>query len=147
MRWANRIVAAGLIAAIVPLWQMAGRFPGTGAIFPRVALVALGILAFVLMASTFWPAPAPARDGEGVKGLAAMGKPLAVFVTTAIAVAVMTYVGFFPAMALMAVIVFWILGGHRPLFYSAAVIILFALIYLVFVRTLNGPLTTATFFG
>lgn len=146
MRWTNRLVALCLIAAVFPLWQAADRFPGTAAVFPKIGLVALGILALILLVSSFWAATAPASDGEGAKGVAAAGKPLAVFAITAIAAAAMSYVGFFPAMALMAVALYWILGGQNPWFYLGAVAILFAMIYLVFVRALNVPLTTTTFF-
>jgi len=146
MRLVNRIVAACLIAAIFPLWLAADRFPGTAAIFPKVSLVALGILALILLVSTFWQATAPAESGEGESGLAAAGKPLAVFAITAVAAAAMSYVGFFPAMAVMAGALFWILGGKRPWFYLASVTILFAMIYLVFVRALHVPLTTASLF-
>lgn len=146
MRWINRLVALGLISAIFPLWQTADRFPGTAAIFPRVSLVALGILALILLASSFWSVTSPVSDGEGAKGVAATGKPLAVFVISAVAAAALSYVGFFPAMAFMAAALFWVLGGGRPLFYLSAIAILFAMIYLVFVRALNVPLTTTTFF-
>lgn len=146
MRWVNRIVAACLIAAIFPLWEMADRFPGTADIFPRVSLVALGILALILVVSTFWQTASSAQDGEGTKSVAAAGKPLAVFAITAVAAAAMSYVGFFPAMALMAAALFWTLGGERPWFYLTAIAILLAMIYLVFVRALHVPLTTVSFF-
>jgi Tripartite tricarboxylate transporter TctB family len=146
MRWVNGIVAACLIAAIFPLWQTADRFPGTAAVFPRVSLVALGILALILLVSTFRQATSPAESGEGTPGFAAAGKPLAVFAITAVAVAAMSHVGFFPAMAVMAAALFWILGGERPWFYLTTITILFAMIYLVFVRGLHVPLTTASFF-
>lgn len=146
MRWINRLVAVCLIAATVPLWQTADRFPGTAAIFPRVSLAALAILALILLASSFWPVTSPASDGEGARAIAATAKPVAVFATTAIAVAAMGYVGFFPAMAFMAAALFWILHGDRPWFYMGAIAVLFAMIYLVFVRALHVPLTTTTFF-
>lgn len=146
MRWINRLVAVCLIAAIFPLWEAAERFPGTAAIFPRVSLAALGILALILLVSSLWTVTSPARDGEGARGVAVAGKPLAVFAITAIAAAAMAYLGFFPAMALMAAALFWVLRGDRPWFYLSAIAILFALIYLVFVRALNVPLTTITFF-
>jgi hypothetical protein len=59
----------------------------------------------------------------------------------------MSYIGFFPAMALMALGLFLILGGTRPWFYATAVALLFAMIYVVFVRALNVPLTTAILFN
>jgi hypothetical protein len=145
MRWINRLVGLCLIAAIVPLWQTADRFPGTAAIFPRISLAALGILALILLVSSFWAVTSPASDGEGARSLAAAGKPPAVFAITAAAVAAMSYVGFFPAMALMAAALFWVLGGDKPWFYLSAIAILFVMIYLVFVSALNVPLTTATF--
>jgi putative tricarboxylic transport membrane protein len=146
MRRVNRIVAACLIGAIFPLWETAGRFPGTAAIFPRVSLVVLGILALILLVSTFWQATSPAEHGEGERGIAAAGKPLALFAITAVAAVAMSYVGFFPAMAVMAGALFWVLGGERPWFYLAAVTVLFTMIYLVFVRALHVPLTTASLF-
>jgi len=146
MRWVNRIVAACLIAAIFPLWETADRFPGTAAIFPRVSLAALGILALVLLVSSFWKVTSPASDGEGTGGVAAAGKPLAVFAITAVTTTAMSYVGFFPAMAVMAAALFWILGGERPWFYLTTITMLFAMIYLVFVRGLHVPLTTASIF-
>lgn len=146
MGWVNRIVAACLMAAILPLWEMADRFPGTAAVFPRVSLVALGILALILLVSTFWQATSPAEHGEGGSGIGAAGKPLAVFAIAAITAAAMSYVGFFPAMAAMSAALYWVLAGERPWFYLIAIAILFAMIYLVFVRALHVPLTTASFF-
>lgn len=146
MRWVNRIVAACLIAAIFPLWATADRFPGSAAIFPRVSLVALGILALILLVSTLRQATSPVDHGEGEGGVAAAGRPLAVFAITAVTAAAMSYVGFFPAMAVMAAALFWILGGERPGFYLTAIAILFAMVYLVFVRALHVPLTTASIF-
>lgn len=146
MRWVNRIVAACLIAAIFPLWGAADRFPGTASVFPRISLVALGILALILLVSTFWQAASSPEVGEGERGFAAAGKPLAVFAIAAVAAAAMSYVGFFPAMAVMAAALFLVLGGERPWFYLTSIAILFAMIYLVFVRALHVPLTTTSLF-
>ena len=56
MPWINRIVALLLMAGVIPLWRMADRFPGTGAAFPRVTLVAMFALAAVMLARSVMPA-------------------------------------------------------------------------------------------
>ena len=142
----NRFIALAILLAAIPLWLMAGEFPGSASEFPRVVLFAIAILAVVLLTRSFLPAKIARIGGEGSDDPRALLRPFAAFATALIAVTLMPFVGFFPVMAAMAVILFLVLDADNRRFYTIAILLLLVMIYIVFVVALDVPLLNTTLF-
>jgi hypothetical protein len=140
MPWINRVIALTLIALAVPLWRMAGDFPGSAAAFPRAVLAALASLAAVMLARSFIPAYARRAEGAGFRGAAALPRPLAAFAAASAAVLLMPAIGFFPAALALAAAFYLLLGVRSLRTYAATVAVLLAFVYVVFVLLLGVPL-------
>jgi len=147
MIWINRIVPVLMILAVFPLWRVSERFPESAAIFPRVILTVIGILAVILVSRTFVPAIAAIREGEGGKSLSVIVRPVAVFLVATATVLAMRLVGFIPAMMAMAAVLILVLQVEKRRFYALAFAILLIFIYVVFGWALNVPLTSADLFS
>ncbi len=147
MIWVNRIVPVLMILAVIPLWRATERFPETAAIFPRVILAVIGILAVILVSRTFVPAIAAMREGEGGRSPSVIIRPVAVFLVATAAVVAMPLIGFFPAMIAMAAVLLFVLQVEKRRFYALAFAILLTFIYFVFGWALNVPLTSADLFS
>lgn len=145
MLWVNRIVGAAIIVAALPLWELAAEFPADARQFPRVMLAAIVILSAIMIVRSFISAVASVGDGEGTRSFAAIIRPLAVFVLVVIAVTAMRFVGFFPAMAVLALCAMPLLQVQNRLSYGLACLSLLLFIYVLFVAVLNVPLTTSRF--
>jgi len=142
----NRSVALALLLAAIPLWLMAGEFPGPASEFPRVVLSAIAVLAVVLLARSFLPAKITLNGGEGFSEPRALIRPFAAVATALIAVSLMPFAGFFPVMAAMSAILFLVLGADNRRFYTIAILLLMVMIYIVFVVALGVPLHDAPLF-
>lgn len=142
----NRFVALALLLATIPLWHMAGDFPGPASAFPKVLLVVIALLALALLVRSFLPLKTAKNGGEGSKDPRSLLLPVAVFTTALIAVVLMPFIGFFPAIATMAAALFFVLGADKHRFYTVAMLVLLVMIYIVFVVALNVPLLNATLF-
>lgn len=142
MRWINRIIGAALIAAAVQLWWTAEAFPEGARLFPRFICALVAILSAVMLVRSFIPAVAPIGEGEGVRSAPALLRPLAAFGAAAAALATAAYIGFFPAMAVLLVMLWPILRVRNWQQYSVAGVLLLGFIYVVFVVILGVPLTT-----
>jgi len=141
--WVNRIVGAAIIVAAFLLWELAAEFPADARQFPRVTLVAIALLSAIMIARSFISAVAPIGDGEGTRSLAAIIRPIAVFVLVVLAVIAMHFIGFFPAMAALALCLMPLLQVKYRISYGLACLSLFLFIYVLFVAFLNVPLTTS----
>lgn len=140
MLWINRIIALTLIAGAMPLWRMAGDFPGSATTFPRVILVSIVSLAVVMVVRSFIPAYAQRTEGAGFRSAGALVRPLAVFAAAAAAVLLMPVVNFFPAALALAMILYPLLGVRSLRTYVVTVLTLLAFVYVVFVLLLGVPL-------
>jgi len=147
MNWINRIVPVLMIAAVVPLWWISGRFPGSAEIFPRVILVVIACLALIMVTRTFIPNIAAMHEGEGGKSLSVTARPVAVFLVATAAVLAMRLIGFIPAMVAMAAVLMFVLQVEKRKFYALAFAILLVFVYIVFGWALGVPLTKATLFS
>ena len=136
-----------MILAVFPLWRISEQFPEAAADFPRVILVAIGILAVILVSRSFVPAIAAMREGEGGKSLSDIVKPVAVFLVATATVLAMRLIGFIPAMVAMAAVLLFVLQVEKRRFYALAFAILLVFIYIVFGWALNVPLTSADLFS
>lgn len=141
MLWVNRTTSVALIALTILLWQIAGEYPDTGGIFPRVMFSVVAILSVAMFVRSFIPAIAAGGDGEGERLRRTLVRPLAVFAAVAVATAAVETIGFFPAMAALALVLVPMLGVKQRGWYAFATVILLAAVYLVFVIFLNVPLT------
>ena len=142
MRWINRIVGAALIAAAYRLWQMADAFPEAARLFPRFVIALVAILSAVMLVRSFVPAVAPVAEGEGTRSAAALPRPVAAFLATTAALAAAAFVGFFPAMALLLLLLWPILQVQNWQQYLLASVLLLGFVYVVFVMLLGVPLTS-----
>jgi hypothetical protein len=142
LRWINRIIGAALIAAAMVLWQTADAFPQGARHFPRFAIALVAILSTIMVVRSFIPAVAPVAEGEGIRSPLALLRPLAVFAATAAALVGASYIGFFPAMAVLLVLLWPILQVQNWEKYSIACILLLGFVYVVFVMILGVPLTS-----
>lgn len=140
MAWINRIVALLLIAAMIPLWYLAGTFPGTATTFPRLISVVIGILALIMLARSFITPYAQRNEILGRVGVGALIRPVAVFTATVAGIYLIRYFGFFPAMAGISVAFYFLLGVRRPMMYAFTIVLLLAMVYLIFVVLLDVPL-------
>jgi len=142
MLWINRTVGAALIAGVVPLWALAGDFPGTGSAFPRTILTALAILAVALLARSLVPRSTPRGETEGGRDPRALVRPLVAFLVGLGAVPLMGRVGFFPAMIALAAAFLPVLRVEHRRLYVLVVVILLICVHLLFVLLLGVPLAT-----
>ena len=143
MLWVNRIVGAAIIVAAFPLWELSAEFPGDARLFPRLTLAAIAVLCAIMIVRSFISAVAPVGDGEGTRSLAAMIRPVTAFALVVLAVAGMRYIGFFPAMAVLALCLMPLLQVKHRVIYGLACAGLLLFIYVLFVAFLNVPLTTS----
>lgn len=141
MPWVNRIIALSLLAGVIPLWMLAGPFPGTGATFPRVILAAVAMLAATLLLRSFIPAYAHRVETEGTRDPRGMLRPLAGFAAALGAVYLTGDLGFFPAITIFAAVLFPVLRVENRRVYLVAIVGLLIFVYLVFVLLLGVPLT------
>lgn len=140
MRWINRIIGAALIAAAIVLWQSAEAFPQAARHFPRFAIALVAVLSSIMIVRSFIPVVAPVAEGEGIRSPPALLRPLAAFVATAAALASASYIGFFPAMAVLLALLWPILRVQNWKTYSIASVLLLGFVYAVFVMMLGVPL-------
>ena len=143
----NRFVAVALFLAAIPLWHMAGDFPGPASAFPKVLLAAIALLALALLARSFLPLKTAKQEGEGSADPRSLVRPVAVFATALSAVIFMPYIGFFPVMVAMAAILFFVLSADQRRFYTVAMLLLLSMIYIIFVVALDVPLLNSTLFS
>jgi len=141
MPWINRVVALSLMAGVIPLWQMADRFPGMGPVFPRVTLAVVGALAAVLMARSIVPARVPRVETEGIRNPRGMVRPLVGFAAGLGGVYLMRSLGFFPAMIAFVLVLWPVLRVENRRVYLMTVVVVLIGIYLVFALLLGVPLT------
>jgi hypothetical protein len=147
LRWINRIIGAALITAAFQLWHVAAAFPEGARHFPRFILALVAVLSAIMIVRSFIPAVAPVVEGEGVRSAPALGRPLAAFSITVAAVAAAAYIGFFPAMAVLLLLLWPILQVQNWQRYLAACVVLLAFIYGVFVVLLGVPLMSVRLMG
>lgn len=147
MRWINRIIGAALIAAAFLLWQAADAFPVGASHFPRFVLALIAILSAVMLVRSFIPAVAPVAEGEGTRSARALLRPLAAFAATAAALASAAFIGFFPAMAVLLVLLWPILQVQNWQQYLIACVLLLGFVYVIFVMVLGVPLTSMRLMG
>ncbi len=147
MNWVNRIVAVGLIGACWILWPYTEKFPGSAAEFPRLVLIVIGVLSFLMFARTVVPSLASAAKGEGTQDVSKMLRPLSVFTATTIAVLAMRFIGFFPAVAGLGVALIGILGLRKPAVYVAAYVCLIVFVFMLFQLLLKVPLNSIKLWG
>ncbi len=141
MPWIDRIVALSLMAGVIPLWRMADRFPGMGAVFPRVTLAAVAMLAAAVLARSFIPARVRRVETEGTRNPRGLVRPVVGFAAGLGGVYLMRYLGFFPAMIAFAAVLFPVLRVENRHIYLMAIVAVLIGIYLVFVLLLGVPLT------
>lgn len=142
MLWINRTVGAALIAGVVPLWALAGGFPGTGSAFPRTILAALAILAVALLARGLARGGTPRGETEGSRDPRTLVRPLVSLAAGLGAVLLMDRVGFFPAMIALAAALIPVLRVENRRLYVLVVVILLICVHLLFVLLLGVPLAT-----
>ena len=147
MTWADRAVAVLLMALVAYFWPMTNRFPGSAADFPRVVLIAIGVLAVLLLVRSLFPSLELLSDGEGKKSISAMALPLAALAVTAVSVYLMRYVTFFPAVALLGVTFFFVLRVRNRVAFALSYAGMMLFVFLVFQTLLNVPLTSTRLFG
>ncbi len=143
----DRIIGGLLIVACIPLWLIAGTFPELGGAFPRTVVATIAGLALLMVVRSFLGTPAPASSGEGRRDGKSLLLPMLVAAATAAATVAMTVVGFFPAMAGLCAVLFFVLAGERRLLYVAGVASALAFIYGVFVLILGVPLEASRILG
>ena len=143
--WADRIIGALILVAVVPLWMQAGRFPELAGAFPRTILIVMGALAVLLIVRSIFGPGLPA--GEGRKHARQLLIPFVVALISIIAVVSMTTFGYFPAMIGLAIALYFVLAGERRLLFISAVSITVLFIFLVFAVLLGVPLGTDQLFG
>lgn len=141
MPWINRILALSLMAGVIPLWRMADRFPGMGAVFPRVTLAAVATLAAAMLARSVMSARVRRVETEGTRGPRGIVRPLVGFAVGLGGVYLMRHFGFFPAMIAFAAVLFPVLRVENRRIYLMAIVAVLIGIYLVFVLLLGVPLT------
>ncbi len=145
MLWINRIVGAAIIVAAFPLWQLAAAFPAEARQFPRFTLAAIVVLAAIMIARSFVASVEPVRDGEGARTTVSLVRPLAVFALVVLAVVAMRFVGFVPAMAVLALLFMPLLQVGNRAAYGLACASLLVFIYVLFVAFLGVPLTASRY--
>ncbi|MGE4166587.1 MAG: tripartite tricarboxylate transporter TctB family protein [Xanthobacteraceae bacterium] len=142
MLWVNRITGAALIALTIPFWRMSGDYPEMARLFPRVMLLAIGLLAAIMIVRSFIPAVAPVGEGEGSRAASAFNRPLLTFGLLLIAIVVGEQIDLFAAMAVLAVLLIPVLGVRRWRPYLVACLILMMFVYGLFVVFLKVPMTS-----
>jgi len=135
------------VLACVPLWLISDTFPELGGAFPKAVLATIAILAMLLVARSFLSGASGKAAGEGRQDGHALLHPLAVAAVATAGVAAMPVIGFFPAMAGMCVVLFFLLAGRTKVLYVATVTIALAFIYAVFVLVLGVPLEASRILG
>jgi hypothetical protein len=141
MRTVNRIIAALLLVAVVPLWMISARFPATATTFPRFVLVVIAILAALILVKNFVPSRKRQVEGEGKQDLRCVARPLAAFTAGLAGVYLMSHFGFFPAMGVFAVLLFPALKVAKWQTYIMTLVALLIVTYIVFTILLGVPLT------
>lgn len=140
MNWTNRIIALGLVATAATLLPYTDKFPGAAADFPRLVLWVIIALAALMMARTFLAKLAPVTTAEGEQSLSRMIRPLCAFAATVVAVLIMRFIGFYPAVALLGFALMGILGAERPLVFGITMLGLLVFVYVLFQLLLGVPL-------
>ena len=145
MVWADRIIGALILSAVVPLWMQAGRFPELAGAFPRTVLVVIAGLAMLMILRSLFASGLP--TGEGRKPGKTLLTPILVALISILAVVGMRLFGFFPAMIGLGVALYFVLAGERRLLFVGAVSVTLVFIFLVFAVLLGVPLGTDQLFG
>jgi hypothetical protein len=136
-----------LIASSIYLWKVTDRFPGSAADFPRVVLALIGVLALFLVLRSLIPAIELTTDGEGSGDYRAMIAPVLSIIATSGAVYLMRFVTFFPAVALLGVALFFILGVRNRAMFAISYVGMMIFTFIVFQVLLNVPLTSTRLLG
>ena len=147
MALTNRIVGILVALSCIPLWTIATEFPDLASAFPKTVLAIVAGLAVLLVVRSFIPALADKARGEGSAQPRALIRPLLVAALACAAAVAMPIVGFFPAMAALGAIVFFVLGVEERMTYAAVVIGGLVFIYAVFVNVLGVPLEASRILG
>lgn len=134
-----------ILAAVVPLWMAADRFPELAGAFPQTILVAIAVLAILLIVRSLVGPGLPTGDGR--RQAKALVTPILVAVISIIAVIGMRFLGYFPAMIGLGIALYFILAGERRLLFISSIAISLLFIYLVFAVLLGVPLATDQFLG
>ena len=145
MVWADRIIGALILVAVVPLWMQSGRFPDLAGAFPRPVLVVIAGLAVLMILRSLFGPGLPA--GAGLKAGKTLVTPILVALTSVLAVVGMRLFGYFPAMIGLGVVLYFVLAGERRLLFVTAVSVTLAFIFLVFAVLLGVPLGADKLFG
>lgn len=147
MIWANRIIGLLLLASPIYLWQITDRFPGSAADFPRVVLALIAGLALLMLLRSLLPSLELISDGEGSGDFKAMIAPVLTIIATSGAVYLMRFITFFPAVALLGVALFFILGVRNRALFAFSYLGMMIFTFLVFQLLLNVPLTSTRLLG
>jgi len=145
--WVDRSIGVLIALACIPLWLVSDTFPGLGGAFPKTVLGTVAFLSLLLVTRSFLGKPDQSANGEGRRDGQSLLRPLAVALATAAAVVAMPAIGFFPAMAALCLVLFFLLARQSQLLYVVAVMSILAFIYGVFVLLLGVPLEASRIVG
>lgn len=147
MPWVNSIIALGLMGACLWLWPYTRDFPGSAADFPRLTLIFIAVLSALMLVRSLVPALRPVRKIEGAPGPGALSRPLAVMAALAVALYLMRFIGFYPAVAGFGLALMAILQVRRPVTYLLAFAALMLFVFVIFQLVLNVPLADRALWG
>ncbi len=147
MNWINRTIALCMIAGSVTLLPYTEKFPGSAADFPQLVLVVIIVLSVLMFARSLVPSLVSINAGEGDGNFSRIAHPVSTFAATAAAVFAMRYIGFYPAIAGLGVLLIGILGAKKPAMFIGAYAGLLVFVFLVFQLLLNVPLDSTRLWG
>ncbi|GAB4391522.1 MAG: hypothetical protein Tsb0032_03650 [Kiloniellaceae bacterium] len=139
MGWVSRdmVAAIGLLALAVAGWWQTASLPSDAAMFPRLALSALAVLALVYLVRSLLRA----RRAQATKPLFKnAGRFVLAFALIAIYVAVFPRIGFFTATLVFIPVFVMAMGMRRAPLIAIATLAYTVVTYVLFVVLLNRPL-------
>jgi hypothetical protein len=147
MNWIIRIIALCIIGAALALLPYTEKFPGSAADFPQLVLVVIVVLCVLMFARSLVPSPVLTNAGDGDGDFSRIVRPVSAFAATAVAVFAMRYIGFYPAVAGLGVLLIGILGAKKPAMFTGAYAVLLVFVFLVFQLLLKVPLDSTRLWG
>lgn len=136
-----------MTGAALTLLPYTKKFPGSAADFPQLLLVVIIALSVLMFLRSLVPSMISSNLGEGDRDFTRIVHPVSTFAATAAAVFAMRYIGFYPAIAGLGVILIGILGAKKPAMFIGAYAGLMVFVFLVFQLLLNVPLDSTRLWG
>lgn len=132
--YAEKTISAALLAMVGVLYPMTHDFSDGSDVFPKFILVSVGILAMMLLISSF-RRNVPAKESRSVGS-----KPYILLLSTTAYIFAINVVGFFTSTIIFLTATMHYLGIRTKTSYFIMVASLSAFYYFIFVRLLHVPL-------